>query len=120
MISKLMIVEDDETMRNLLKLLLELEGFHVTLCDRFDESGIFANIKDTSPDILLMDLRIKNTDGLNILKTLRSDASTKNLKIIMTSGMPEKDRCLKAGANDFILKPFMPDELIGSIHKLAA
>jgi DNA-binding response OmpR family regulator len=116
----LMIVEDDETMRNLLKILLEMEGFSVTLCEKLDEPGILRNIKEVSPDILLMDLRIKNVDGLSILKNLRLDDITKKLKILMTSGMPEAEKCLKAGANAFLLKPFMPDELISSIRNLGA
>jgi DNA-binding response OmpR family regulator len=120
MTSKLMIVEDDETMRNLLKLLLEMEGFSVTLCEKFDEPGIIRNIQEVSPDILLMDLRIKNVDGLSVLKSLRLNDLTKNLKILMASGMPEADKCLKAGANAFLLKPFMPDELITSIRNLDA
>jgi CheY-like chemotaxis protein len=118
--TNLMVVEDDETMRNLLKLLLEMEGYSVSICEKEDEEGIIRNIKEAAPDILLMDLRIKNTDGLKILKSLRLDEKTKLLKIVITSGMPEEEKCTKAGANAFILKPFMPDELIKTLRDLVS
>lgn len=111
-----MLIEDDQTMLYLLHTLLEMEGFEVHELD--DYSNILKEIKQVKPDALLIDVHLKDVDGLEILEQMRADRSLKDLRVIMSSGMDFSHQSLEKGANDFLLKPYMPDELIAKIQKL--
>jgi DNA-binding response OmpR family regulator len=113
---KVMLVEDDRTMRTILKTLLELEHFTVTSWSGQPNDDIISLIKTNSPDVLLLDVHLRTISGLDILHQIRSDEDLGLMRILMTSGMDLKDQCLEAGANGFLLKPYMPDELINMIR----
>jgi CheY-like chemotaxis protein len=61
---------------------------------------------------MLMDVHIGKQNGLDVVKTIRSDPSNAGVRIVMTSGLDVRDECLRRGANYFLLKPFMPDDLL--------
>jgi DNA-binding response OmpR family regulator len=114
--AKVMLVEDDPTMLSLLDTLLEIEGFEVAQI--FDFENVIEEVRMASPDVILMDVHIHDIDGKEILANLRADDGFGETKIIMSSGMDFRHECLAKGANDFILKPYMPDELINKIKQL--
>jgi len=114
--NKVMLIEDDQTMLSLLHTLLEMEGFEVHELEHF--SNIVKDIKQVKPDALLMDIHLEEIDGLEILEQVKADKELKDLKVIMSSGMDFSHQSLEKGANDFLLKPYMPDELIAKIQKL--
>lgn len=107
-----MIVEDDSTMRLLLQTLLELEGYNSIVYDEADERSIIEAVQCELPDVVLLDINLRHANGIDILCQLRQADFLKNIRILMSSGMDFKDDCIKAGADDFILKPYMPDELL--------
>lgn len=77
-------------------------------------------IAEEAPSVVLLDLMMPNIDGYEVLRRLRSDASTKNLPVIILSALNSDADIIKgfkAGANDFITKPIIMDRLIGSILK---
>lgn len=111
-----MLVEDDPTMISLLNTLLEIEGFEVAQVEDF--SNVIQEIPQNAPDVILLDVHLKDINGLDILVDIRKDASLNYVSIIMSSGMDFKEESLSKGANDFVLKPYMPDELIDKINKL--
>jgi DNA-binding response OmpR family regulator len=119
--SRIMLVEDDPTMLDLLSTLLKLEGFEVVF---FDEGiGILDSIKERRPDLIVMDVHLrlgggKEISGFDLLEKIRTDAVLKRTKVIMSSGMDLRFESKESRADDFILKPFMPEELIGKIKKL--
>jgi DNA-binding response OmpR family regulator len=108
---KILLIEDDPTMRSLLKTLLTLEGFQV---DSFEsmEKDIIQSIQNEKPDVLIMDIRLRTHNGIDITRSIRLHPDLNDLKIIITSGMYQSAESLSAGANFFLLKPYMPDELI--------
>ena len=107
---KVLLADDDFTMVALLKTLLELEGYQVaTLLDK--EGEILDNIRDEKPDILLIDIFLGDSNGLTVVRQIRERTDMKAMKIIMVSGTYKADECLAAGANAFLLKPYMPDDL---------
>jgi DNA-binding response OmpR family regulator len=112
-----MLLEDDQTMLALLKTLLELEGFNVVQWIDQTQENFLSYLLDEKPDILLMDVHLRNTNGMNVVQSIRNNHEFKDLRIIMTSGMDLAEKCLSSGANAFIMKPFMPDELISAIQK---
>jgi DNA-binding response OmpR family regulator len=107
---KVLLAEDDHTMVSLLKTLLKMEGFEVVALDV--NSDVPAAVQREKPDVLLMDVHLGKQSGMDIVRSIRSDPTLAGVRIVMTSGMNVKDECLRSGANHFLLKPFMPDDLI--------
>ena len=94
----------------LLKTLLGLEGYQVaTLMDKTGD--ILENIRLAKPDVLLIDIFLGDQNGLEIVRQIRTMPEFKALKIVMASGIDKTEECLAAGANVFLLKPYMPNEL---------
>ncbi|MEI8130840.1 MAG: response regulator [Leptolinea sp.] len=108
---KILIMEDNEMMRSLLQTLLELENYQVT-CPSFPLSDPLRIFQETKPDVILMDLNLAGISGLTLLKLIRATHDLKETKVIMSSGSDCNQECMDAGANAFLMKPFMPDELI--------
>jgi CheY-like chemotaxis protein len=115
-----MLVEDDPTMRSLLKTLLELEKFQVIAQSDLQENNILTLVLEEQPDVLIMDVNLRNTNGINVLQQLRSAESTPTIKVLMVSGQDLQQECLNAGANGFLLKPYMPSDLIQWIRTQTA
>lgn len=111
---KIMLAEDDQTMLALLKTLMRLEGFEsVALGDNED---FLEAVQRESPDVLLMDVHLPQGNGLDFLRQMRSDPRFEGLVVLMASGMDLRYECVDAGANAFLLKPFMPETLISAIY----
>lgn len=113
--SKVMLAEDDQTMVSLLKTLLRMEGFEVLALE--GDADIPAAVRQESPDVLLLDVHLENQNGLEALDAIRSSDATRATRIVMTSGLNLKAECMARGADDFLLKPYMPDELIGMLKR---
>lgn len=113
--SKVMLIDDDNTMKLLLQTLLEMEGYQVVLWDVGND--VLSIMRVEEPDILLLDVNLKGIDGFDVLNYIRTDDELKDTKVIMSSGMDFSDRCREEGADDFILKPYMPEDLINKIRK---
>jgi CheY-like chemotaxis protein len=112
---KVMIAEDDVTMVSLLRTLLKMEGFETVVLD------VDANVPDAirkyNPDILLLDVHLSRQSGLEIMDDIRSSSDIKHARVVMSSGANVKEECLNHGANGFLLKPYMPDDLISMLKR---
>ena len=113
--SKILLAEDDRTMVSLLTTLLKMEGYEVVVLDV--HADVPSAVAKENPDALLMDVHLGNQSGVEIVRNIRKDPANANLNIVMTSGLNVKDECLKRGADHFILKPFMPDDLLKLLKK---
>jgi len=109
---KVMLIEDDRTMLSLLTILLQMENFEV--CSPTDDrlEDLLEAIRQQQPDLTLLDVNLRLGSGIELLGQMRNDPELKGARVIMTSGLNLKHECLQAGANNFLLKPYMPDELI--------
>jgi DNA-binding response OmpR family regulator len=116
--NKILLVEDDATMRMLLKTLLEIEGFEIQVLGDTTESEVFSVLEKGKPTLLLMDVYLRRLNGIEMLNNLRKTPGISQVKVLMTSGLSLGEECLKAGANGFILKPYMPEELIKQLKTL--
>jgi DNA-binding response OmpR family regulator len=112
------IIEDDPTMVGLLKTLLDMEGYQVSTFIQKDAVSIPDLLVDAKPDVLLMDVNLRNLDGMEVLQQIKSDTRLGFLKIIMSSGSDYTDLCQKYGSDKFLLKPYMPEDLIQMIRGL--
>lgn len=114
---KVMLIEDDKTMVSLLTTLLNLEGFMVKTPRNHQMEGLLNAIIDERPQIALVDVNLRSGSGLDLVRKIRREPEIKDTRILMSSGLNLKKECIQAGADSFILKPFMPDDLIKLIHR---
>jgi CheY-like chemotaxis protein len=114
----LLLVEDDRDMVTLLRTLLEMEGYTVGSARSGD--AVLAMVDQQRPDVVLLDVNLAGQSGLQVLQTLRSRPETRAIRVIMTSGMDLSEQCLKEGADAFLLKPYMPDELVRLLEEVLA
>ena len=113
--TKIMLAEDDPTMVSLLTTLLKMDGLEAVALDADDD--VPAAVAREHPDVLLLDVFLSKQNGLEVLDVLRGEKENRNIRIVMTSGLDLKEECLRRGANDFLLKPYMPDDLIQAIRR---
>jgi two-component system phosphate regulon response regulator PhoB len=107
---KVLLAEDDITMVSLLTTLLKMEGFQVVALQADDD--VPAAVLKENPDVLLMDVHLLHQSGLDILENIRKSDATRQTRVVMSSGANVREECINRGANGFLLKPYMPDELI--------
>jgi DNA-binding response OmpR family regulator len=112
------VVDDDQVFSGLLKTVLELEGYQVIVVPWPDD--VVPTVRQVMPVLMLMDVHTGRGDTLGVLRELRTDEALNNVLVVMTSGMDRSAECLAAGADDFILKPFSPSELLTKIADLIA
>ncbi|MBN8531618.1 MAG: phosphate regulon transcriptional regulator PhoB [Alphaproteobacteria bacterium] len=112
-----LVVEDEEAISTLLSYNLEKEGFRVSVTADGDEAMIM--VKEKRPDVLVLDWMLPGLSGIEICRRLRKDNDFKNIPIIMLSARSEEDdriRGLDSGADDYLVKPFSPTELVARIR----
>jgi len=70
------------------------------------------------PEAVLLDVHLRQFNGFELLHLIRQDEDLKDTRVIMSSGMDFSTRCLDEGADGFLLKPYMPEDLIDEIRKV--
>ncbi|MGX9289765.1 response regulator [Bacillus sp. A015] len=117
MATKVLIVDDAAFMRMMIKDILVKNGFDV-VGEAENGAQAVEKYKDTSPDLVTMDITMPEMDGITALKEIKQiDASA---KIIMCSAMGQQSMvidAIQAGAKDFIVKPFQADRVLEAINK---
>lgn len=108
--ARIILAEDDESMARLLTTLLNMEGFDVTTLTSGAE--VAATVQRDRPDLLILDFLLADQSGLDVLDAVRRAEGQGRVRVVMISGLNVRDECLRHGADEFLLKPFMPDELI--------
>lgn len=97
-------------MVDLLSKLLSMEGFDVEALTT--DADILRAIGKAPPDVLLLDMVFGEHNGLEVLDRVRRLPAGNDVCVIMFSGLSVREECLQHGADDFLLKPFMPDDLM--------
>ena len=113
---KILLIEDDSDLFSLLKYNLEKEGF--TLAGLQTGKGALELCRQVKPDLILLDIMLPDSDGLDICKGIRKDPDLASTPVIfLTARASETDRIvgLELGANDYVVKPFFVRELIARI-----
>ncbi len=111
---KVLLVDDSNTMRRIQKNQLSNLGISEIIEASNGDEALGALKQNMPVDVVLLDWNMPVMDGLTFLKTVREDATYKDVKIIMCTSESEKTRvveAMKAGANNYLVKPFQPDAL---------
>lgn len=117
----ILIAEDDSLMAELIQHRLEKDG-HKTVIVR-DGAEVFNQTAQLQPDAVILDGMLPGKDGFQILRDLKTDDQTKEIPVIMlTARGLEKDVVdgFSLGADDYIVKPFMPNELSARLSRVLA
>jgi len=116
-VKKILVVEDDPSIRYGLKEVLQQEGFSPVVCERGDEA--VARAREEKPCLILLDVMLPGENGFEICKNLRKIGTTVPV-IMLTAKGQELDKVigLESGADDYVTKPFGVRELVARIHAL--
>ena len=117
--ARVLVVEDEEDIADLIRYNLEAEGFRVA-CEGTGEGGLEA-VRHDRPDIVLLDLMLPGLDGLGVCRALRADDDTVSIPIIMVSARGEESDIVKGlelGADDYVTKPFSPKILTARVRSV--
>jgi DNA-binding response OmpR family regulator len=116
---KVMLIEDDANMFSIVKMFLEFEGYEVVYGENSERVEDYLNsLQNERPDLVLLDVNLRHLNGFDILHQLRAAPALADMQVLMASGMDMTYKSQREGANGFILKPFMPDELVEKISQL--
>ncbi len=113
---KLLLVEDDQALAELLEYRFANEGYDVRVTADGDEALIYAS--EETPDLVILDWMIEGTSGIEVCRRLRRDKATAHVPIIMLTAREAEDdrvRGLETGADDYVTKPFSPRELLARV-----
>ncbi|AZA60433.1 response regulator [Chryseobacterium indoltheticum] len=114
---KIMICDDDDSILEVLQMMLEFDGYTVFLEN--NSTNLIKQINNVNPDLLLMDLWMPVLSGDQLLKTIRTTSELKNLPVIIFSASVDgKEIASSAGADTFIAKPFDMDDISSKIEGL--
>jgi two-component system phosphate regulon response regulator PhoB len=114
--AKLLLVEDDPALAELLEYRFTNEGYAVRTTPDGDEALLLA--AEDVPDLIILDWMIEGTSGIEVCRRLRRDKATAHVPIIMLTareGEDDKIRGLETGADDYLTKPFSPRELLARV-----
>jgi DNA-binding response OmpR family regulator len=118
-VSRIVVVDDERDVVDLLKTILEVEGFTVEI--ETDGRAALSRILADPPDLFILDLMMPDLDGFELLKLLRLDPRGARLPVLIVSartGHQDQIESLQLGADAYICKPFSPRELVRQIRQL--
>lgn len=114
-----LVVDDEEMTRNLLRLMLERTGFEILEAE--DGLKALEMVTEHLPDVLLLDVMMPNMDGFAVCEAVRNQVETADIPIILLSARTSEDfvqRGLDAGANRYLGKPIGRDELVRTLREV--
>ena len=117
---RVLVVDDDEVIRQLITVNLELEGFDVHTA--FDGQDCLDKIKDVKPDVVTLDVMMPRLDGWETAARIRHDADLNDVRIVLLSARAQEadiERGDSIGVDAYLTKPFDPDDLVATVRRLA-
>jgi cyclic di-GMP phosphodiesterase len=118
--SRVLVVDDDETVSSLFARILSREGYSVETAANFESARRL--LERQPPDVILLDVVLPDAGGFSICKQLKDDASTRLIPVILVTGLSDPESRIngrRAGADDYLTKPVDPQELIARVSTAA-
>ena len=119
-LARVLVVDDDDVIRQLITVNLELEGFEVHTA--VDGQDCLDKVKDVQPDVITLDIMMPRVNGWEAASRLRADPDTENVKVVLLSARAQAADLARGtliGVDAYLTKPFDPDELIEVVRALA-
>ena len=118
---KLLIADDEASIRGLVRVTLEGEGFEIF--EAADGEAAMEIARTEHPRLILLDVMMPRLDGLEVCRRLKGDPATKGIVIVLLTAMAQendRERGLSAGADDYFTKPFSPLALLKMVEEVRA
>jgi DNA-binding response OmpR family regulator len=119
-LGRVLVVDDDEVIRQLIAVNLQLEGFEVATA--VDGQDCLDKVRNVEPDVITLDIMMPRLDGWVTAVRLREDAATRHIKVVMITARAQDhdiQRGHEIGVDAYVTKPFDPGELIRTVRNLA-
>ena len=117
---RVLVVDDEAVIRQLIAINLELEGFEVH--EAVDGLDALQKARELDPDVVTLDVMMPGLDGIATARRLRTDPATRRARIVLISARTrpaDLDQGNDAGADAYVTKPFDPDEVVEAVRRLA-
>lgn len=114
MTSRILVVDDDVALAEMIGIVLEAEGFAIATCS--DGSGALAAFRASNPDLILLDLMLPGLDGIEVCRQIRLESDVPIVMLTARTDTSDVVAGLEAGADDYVAKPFKPKELVARIR----
>ncbi|MEI2716712.1 MAG: MtrAB system response regulator MtrA [Candidatus Nanopelagicales bacterium] len=114
MTGRILVVDDDPALAEMLTIVLKGEGYSVGVCS--DGGSALAAFRDFGPDAVLLDVMLPGADGIEVCRQIRTESDTPIIMLTARTDTTDVVRGLEAGADDYVVKPFKPKELIARIR----
>jgi DNA-binding response OmpR family regulator len=118
---RVLVVDDEAVIRQLIAINLELEGFEVH--EAVDGLDALAKAQELDPDVVTLDVMMPGLDGITTARRLRADPMTSRVRIVLISARTrpaDLERGSDAGADEYVTKPFDPDDLVAAVRRLVS
>ena len=112
---KILVVEDDRDLALLLRRQLESEGFQVLLAGTGEDALWLA--KEAQPQLVTLDIMLPDVDGFEVLEQLKTNPMTSGIPVVIVSVLAESEKGFALGAVDYVVKPFVEQELLDIVHR---
>lgn len=114
---RILAVDDDSDILEVIQYILEDSGYEVETLT--DGQYLFDKIKESQPDLILLDIMLGNLDGRDLCRSVKVRSETQNIPVILVSASHDVSKSLdqEGAPNDFIAKPFDIDVLLGTINR---
>jgi two-component system, OmpR family, response regulator MtrA len=111
---RVLVVDDDASLAEMLTIVLRQEGFESRMCTRGDEA--MGQFREFRPDVVLLDLMLPGKDGIDVCKEIRSESGVPIVMLTAKGDTIDVVVGLESGADDYVVKPFKPKELVARIR----
>ena len=112
--ARILVVDDDAALAEMVGIVLDVEGFEVSYCA--DGDSAFAAFTQNNPDLVLLDLMLPGIDGIEVCTQIRASSGVPIIMLTAKSDSSDVVAGLEAGADDYMVKPFNPSELVARIR----
>ncbi len=112
--ARILVVDDDTALAEMIGIVLRSEGFEPAFCD--DGDAALDEFRRVRPELVLLDLMLPGTDGIEVCARIREESGTPIIMLTARSDTADVVKGLESGADDYIVKPFNPKELVARIR----
>ncbi|HLG50906.1 MAG: response regulator transcription factor [Chloroflexi bacterium] len=113
---RILVIDDDEAITTALRRMLSFEGYTVEVA--LDGEEGLRKVREAIPDLIILDILMPGIDGVEVCRRLRSTEDVPILMLTARDEVADRVRGLDAGADDYLVKPFAPDELLARVRAL--
>ena len=114
MTSRILVVDDDTALAEMIGIVLRTEGFQTVFCA--DGAEAVDAFRSSRPDLILLDVMLPGIDGIEVCRRVRAESGVPIIMLTARADTSDVVVCLEAGADDYIVKPFNPKELVARIR----